>query len=66
MAEYRTYHRYPTLKSLRQTTIMLPVDKSGVPDWMAMQSFVDKVVKDAADGYMDECDRKIAAVKAIG
>lgn len=43
-----TYSSYPTLKSLRQQEIKLPVDDNGEPDWVYMEDYMKQIEQKAA------------------
>lgn len=43
-----TYSSYPTLKSLRQQEIKLPVDDNGEPDWVYMEAYMKQIEQKAA------------------
>lgn len=43
-----TYSSYPTLKSLRQQEIKLPVDDNGEPDWVSMEDYMKQIEQKAA------------------
>lgn len=42
-----TYSSYPTLKSLRQQEIKLPVDDNGEPDWVYMEDYMKQIEQKA-------------------